>query len=396
MLSDLVGAATLCAPDTRGAGSCSPENPYLCTAGPSHLGCASSPWAVGAGAPCESQCMHPGFVYAANQTGYSLDSGQEQVLRYIVAASGILSLLGSAVIMWSALRFTELTKRFFAIRLISFLALTDACASVFNIMGGFVDVSSLRSARPPLLCQVQAAGLLYFNLSSIMWTSCFAFTLYRDVAPRRSGAGRRDLRKYEGYFHLLCWPVPAALAAASLGLGFAGDSGGWCAARRARPPPTSRALPPPTLHRLIAWPPAAQVRLRPGVHARVPALLLRAAARRLRLQRRDVCARAMLVAGPRNYSAAQLFLRAILRRNSLTRPPVPCCAGSEGVAQRLLLPPSVRHRLAALTRHAAPGLRVRQTEGADVCARCARGGVHAAAGTRAQTPSRRAARLRAD
>ena len=233
-LPDLVGSGKLCAPTTRGAGSCSPENPYLCTAGPSHLGCASSPWAVGAGADCQSQCMHPGFVYAANQTGYSLDSGQEQVLRYIVAASGILSLLGSAVIMWSALRFTELTKRFFAIRLISFLALTDACASVFNIMGGFVDVSSLRSARPPLLCQVQAAGLLYFNLSSIMWTSCFAFTLYRDVAPRRSGAGRRDLRKYEGYFHLLCWPVPAALAAASLGLGFAGDSGGWCAARRAR------------------------------------------------------------------------------------------------------------------------------------------------------------------
>ena len=149
MLSDLVGSAPLCAPTTRGAGSCSPENPYLCTAGPSHLGCASSPWAVGAGADCQSQCMHPGFVYAANQTGYSLDSGQEQVLRYIVAASGILSLLGSAVIMWSALRFTELTKRFFAIRLISFLALTDACASVFNIMGGFVDVSSLRSARPP-------------------------------------------------------------------------------------------------------------------------------------------------------------------------------------------------------------------------------------------------------
>ena len=105
-LPDL-GADRLCAPDTRGAGSCSPENPYLCTAGPSHLGCASSPWAVGAGADCQSQCMHPGFVYAANQTGYSLDSGQEQVLRYIVAASGILSLLGSAVIMWSALRFTS-------------------------------------------------------------------------------------------------------------------------------------------------------------------------------------------------------------------------------------------------------------------------------------------------
>ena len=86
-LPDLVGSGKLCAPTTRGAGSCSPENPYLCTAGPSHLGCASSPWAVGAGADCQSQCMHPGFVYAANQTGYSLDSGQEQVLRYIVAAS---------------------------------------------------------------------------------------------------------------------------------------------------------------------------------------------------------------------------------------------------------------------------------------------------------------------
>ena len=190
-LPDL-GADRLCAPDTRGAGSCSPENPYLCTAGPSHLGCASSPWAVGAGADCQSQCMHPGFVYAANQTGYSLDSGQEQVLRYIVAASGILSLLGSAVIMWSALRFTELTKRFFAIRLIFCLALTNAAAAAFNILGASLDAAALLNPNAkgvPFLYMLQAVGLLYFNLASIMWTSCFGFVRCRRPRSRARSSG---------------------------------------------------------------------------------------------------------------------------------------------------------------------------------------------------------------
>ena len=144
--------------------------------------------------------------------------------------SGLLSLVGASVIILSALRFRELSKRFFAIRLIFFLALTDACASAFNILGAFVDVDRLVRPEPgeglPVLCLLQAVGLLYFNLSSILWTCCFAFTLYRDVVPSYR---RQALRRYEAYFHMLCWPVPAGLTLAASYFGDLGDAGSWCA-----------------------------------------------------------------------------------------------------------------------------------------------------------------------
>ena len=132
--------------------------------------------------------------------------------RYIVGTSACLSLFGCGVIVYSALRFKELSKRFFAIRLIFFLTVADASAALFNMIGAFVDVPALQKrGTPSVLCEVQAAGLLYFNLASIMWTSCFAFTLYRDLVPSSFGVGtgRTSLRTYESYYHALCWPVRA-------------------------------------------------------------------------------------------------------------------------------------------------------------------------------------------
>jgi len=129
-----------------------------------------------------------------------------------VGTSACLSLFGCGVIVYSALRFKELSKRFFAIRLIFFLTVADGCAALFNMMGAFVDVPALQKrGTPSVLCEVQAAGLLYFNLASIMWTSCFAFTLYRDLVPSSFGtsSGRTALRTYESYYHALCWPVRA-------------------------------------------------------------------------------------------------------------------------------------------------------------------------------------------
>ena len=117
---------------------------------------------MGAGADCLNAVHAPGLRVRGEPTGYSLDSGQEQVLRYIVAASGILSLLGSAVIVVGAAVHRDGRALLRDARLISFLALTDACASVFNIMGGFVDRALSRRRRGcRCFCQVQAAGLLY-------------------------------------------------------------------------------------------------------------------------------------------------------------------------------------------------------------------------------------------
>lgn len=75
------------------------------------------------------------------------------------------------------------------------------------MLGAFVDVPALlESGTPSVLCEVQAVGLLYFNLASIMWTSCFAFTLYRDLVPSYR---RQALRTYETIYHSICWPVSA-------------------------------------------------------------------------------------------------------------------------------------------------------------------------------------------
>jgi len=179
--------------------------------------------------------------------------------RYIVGTSACLSFFGCGVIVYSALRFKELSKRFFAIRLIVFLTVADGCAALFNVAGAFADVPALqRVGTPSVLCEVQAIGLLYFNLASIMWTSCFAFTLYRDLVPSSFGVGtgRTALRTYESWYHALCWPVrsrahthaathrraslrtrapcptlqvPAVLAGTAAALGYLGDSGPWCA-----------------------------------------------------------------------------------------------------------------------------------------------------------------------
>merc|ERR1712086_405352 len=91
-------------------------------------------------------------------------------------------------------------------------------AAAFSIIGVSLDQGALSqwargewSQQLLVLCEVQAIGLLYFNLASILWTSCFAFTLYRDLVPSSFGVGtgRTSLRTYESYYHALCWPVRA-------------------------------------------------------------------------------------------------------------------------------------------------------------------------------------------
>jgi hypothetical protein len=164
--------------------------------------------------------VHPFVKTVRSRFGFTVE--EESRLRYLVVASATLSLFGASVIIYSAIRFKELAKRFFAIRLIFFLSVTDLLASVFNVLGAFVNVHTVLITETSALCYAQALGLLYFNLASIMWTSCFAFTLYRDVVPSYR---RFALRKYEVYFHSLCWTLPGALSLVCWHLKLLGDAG---------------------------------------------------------------------------------------------------------------------------------------------------------------------------
>lgn len=159
--------------------------------------------------------------------------------------SALISLLGAGVIFLSALRFKELSKRFFAIRLIIFLTITDTFAALIHAFGGILDVYELaRDDALPTVCKIQSVALIYFNLASILWTSCFAYTLYRDImrcakpelyhlrfacvcishfvelprssllslSSRHRSHRRQALKMYEVYFHVICWPLAAVPA----------------------------------------------------------------------------------------------------------------------------------------------------------------------------------------
>mmetsp|Transcript_32642 Transcript_32642/g.81171 ORF Transcript_32642/g.81171 Transcript_32642/m.81171 type:complete len:410 (-) Transcript_32642:72-1301(-) len=175
------------------------------------------------GAP---EALHPFAPVVRSRFGFTVE--EEMRLRYLVVGSATLSLFGASVIIYSAVRFKELSRRFFAIRLIFFLSVTDLLASVFNVLGAFVDVHTVLITEESALCYTQAVGLLYFNLASIMWTSCFAFTLYRDVVPSYR---RYALREYEVWFHSLCWTLPGILSIVCWRLKLLGDAGSWCAIR---------------------------------------------------------------------------------------------------------------------------------------------------------------------
>ncbi|KAL1511683.1 hypothetical protein AB1Y20_004973 [Prymnesium parvum] len=136
----------------------------------------------------------------------SIRDAEEMSIRYVYIGSAFLSLLGAGVIFFSVLRFRELSKRFFAIRLILFLTVANTLAALLHVAGSILDLGELVSGDTyPTVCKIQAVGLVYFNLASIMWTSCFAFTLYRDIMRAYR---RQALRTYEVYFHGICWPLP--------------------------------------------------------------------------------------------------------------------------------------------------------------------------------------------
>ncbi|KAJ1634560.1 hypothetical protein T492DRAFT_972633 [Pavlovales sp. CCMP2436] len=130
------------------------------------------------GAP---EALHPFAPVVRSRFGFTVE--EEMRLRYLVVGSATLSLFGASVIIYSAVRFKELSRRFFAIRLIFFLSVTDLLASVFNVLGAFVDVHTVLITEESALCYTQAVGLLYFNLASIMWTSCSWCAIRSSHAP---------------------------------------------------------------------------------------------------------------------------------------------------------------------------------------------------------------------
>ena len=86
--------------------------------------------------------------------------------RRIAAASALVSLAGCCATLSSLRRHQHLVRRFFALRLVCFLTLANLFFSVLGVAG------PLAEAGGP--CEAQVAGLLYFELASVSWTTCLS------------------------------------------------------------------------------------------------------------------------------------------------------------------------------------------------------------------------------
>lgn len=124
-------------------------------------------------------------------------------MRFSTQISGSVSAAGSLFIIVSFGYFPESRK--FSRKILVYMSIADFFSS-----GSFVWASFIHSPMdaPSTQCIVQGFTLQFFYLSSYLWTSCFAFHLFQLIWKKNPNSER-----YELYYHILSWGVPAALCA---------------------------------------------------------------------------------------------------------------------------------------------------------------------------------------
>lgn len=144
----------------------------------------------------------------------SVDAAGEALL----AASSALSLLGDLGLIIAFASSAEAARRHSTTRIIVFLAMAD-------LIGELPIVGSLSLPGPPVSswpgpvpwCQVQAIGNWYAQLSTWLWTCCYA---HHVAAGATTLFCFRPLR--ERYFHILCWGLPAIAVGVAVSVGMLG------------------------------------------------------------------------------------------------------------------------------------------------------------------------------
>jgi len=123
--------------------------------------------------------------------------------QLLLRISGSVSAAGSLFIIVSFGYFPESRK--FSRKILVYMSVADFFSSL-----AFVWSSTIESPldAPTASCVAQGFVLQFFYLASYLWTSCFAFHLFQLIWKKNPTSER-----YELYYHILSWGVPAALCA---------------------------------------------------------------------------------------------------------------------------------------------------------------------------------------
>ena len=155
-----------------------------------------------------------------------LTDAQLLATQVVSQAVSVLSFLGSLFICLCYLRFVALRK--FSFLLVALLSLTDIGSQVFSVLvspsPAELDAMAAGGAVTPL-CIAQAVGSSFFELSSVMWTTAIAATLFLFVFR---GMAADAVERRLPLFALACVGAPLLLALLPLADASYGPSGAWC------------------------------------------------------------------------------------------------------------------------------------------------------------------------
>jgi hypothetical protein len=163
-----------------------------------------------------------------------LSPAELSVTRGFAEAFSSLSFTGSLFILFCYLRYKTLRK--FSFTLIALLSFTDVLNQTFDFLGPSAsEVAAMEAGAPTTArCLTQALGNAVFELSSVLWTGCIAWTLYALVwLGWRPDAVERALPRMFGV--ALGVPVLLMLLPFTAGGGVYGPAGAWCAIRASYP-----------------------------------------------------------------------------------------------------------------------------------------------------------------
>jgi hypothetical protein len=140
------------------------------------------------------------------------------------------SLCGSIFIVLCYFGLPHLRK--FAFKLVMILSLTDVANQAFDfVTPSPADLDEMeRNKTTTTECLVQAIGNSIFELSSVLWTTAIAATLYMFIFKRMQA---EQVEKTLPIMFAVCFGIPLFLGLLPLSNGAYGPSGAWCWIRTA-------------------------------------------------------------------------------------------------------------------------------------------------------------------
>eukprot|EP01119_Soliformovum_irregulare_P016819 TRINITY_DN4921_c0_g1_i1.p1 TRINITY_DN4921_c0_g1~~TRINITY_DN4921_c0_g1_i1.p1 ORF type:complete len:345 (-),score=37.65 TRINITY_DN4921_c0_g1_i1:30-1037(-) len=148
----------------------------------------------------------------------TLSAQEDEIIQVMVLTSGTLACIGCLFVIGSYFYFR--VYRQYHLRLILYLIVSDLISSAVSILGNSVRRHQLFGEHT---CDISAAALEGFQLSSILWMACIAHTVNRVIRLKDD-----EVERFEKFYHIICWGVPLGIDIFLWVRGLFTDAGIWC------------------------------------------------------------------------------------------------------------------------------------------------------------------------